>query len=80
MKMRPCDGCGRVPTEEWPNENAHTENGGMGRKAGWETVCTLCPGCHHWLDNWLGSVEMFDRVQGSDLRAAARTAAVEVAP
>jgi hypothetical protein len=79
MKMRPCDGCGRVPTEEWPNDNAHTENGGMGRKAGWETVVTLCKPCHYLLDDVWGSVEMFDRVKGVDLRAVARLLSEEVA-
>ncbi len=77
MRMRPCDHCGHRPTEDFQNENAHTENGGMGRKAGWETVVTLCKACHRAL-HWLGSCAEFLRVTGTDLRAIAARLALEI--
>lgn len=61
-----------------PSENAHIENGGMGRKAGWETITPLCHQHHHQLDNGLGSVEAFDRKFGTNLRATAARLAEEI--
>lgn len=78
MKMRPCDGCGRLPHEDAPNENAHIEGGGAGRKADYFKVVTLCPECHR-LWHYLGSTEAFDEWRGTDLRATAAQLAVEVA-
>lgn len=77
IKAMPCTvpGCVRRPSE-----NAHIENGGMGRKAGWETVLPLCHQHHHQLDDVLGSVELFDRTYLTDLRATAARLAVEVTP
>lgn len=60
--------------------NAHTENGGVGRKAGWETVVPLCAHHHAELDNGLGSVDLFDAKYGTDLRALAARLATEVQP
>ncbi len=51
-------------------ENAHTQNGGTGRKAGWETIVDLGRNCHRRL-HALGSVELFDAEFGTDLRARA---------
>src|SRR5690606_1527017 len=79
MKFRPCDGCGRVPSPDAPNENAHTEGGGAGRKAGWETLVTLCPECHR-LWHYLGSTEAFDGWKGTNLRATAARLATEIVP
>lgn len=59
--------------------NAHLENGGMGRKAGWDVIVPLCPKHHAQLDNGLGSVEAFDAMYGTDLRATAKRLATEVA-
>jgi hypothetical protein len=44
IKAHGCLACARTPCE-----NAHTENGGMGRKAGYETIVPLCSFCHHAL-------------------------------
>src|SRR5262245_56204301 len=60
-----CYGCFKEPAE-----NAHIENGGMGRKAGWETIVDLGRKCHRRLHE-LGSVELFDAEKGTDLRARA---------
>lgn len=77
LKMRPCDGCGRVPTEECPNQNAHTEGGGAGRKAGWQTVVTLCMTCHGvW--HHLGSTPAFDEAMGTNPLATAARLATEI--
>lgn len=69
IKALACYACGG-----WPAENAHTENGGTGRKAGWETIVDLCRSCHrtgkHSLHN-LGSVELFDARWGTSLRERA---------
>lgn len=68
----PCLGCGRGPCE-----NAHTATGGMGRKAGAETIVPLCQMCHHvlhqhgvttfernhgWPDGWLKEAAMIVQV------------------
>lgn len=63
-----------------PCHNAHTENGGMGRKAGWETIVPLCPGHHATLDNGIGSVSAFDSMYGTDLAATAARLATRVTP
>ena len=41
MRGLPCLICRRVPSE-----NAHTANGGMGRKADCDTIAPLCHVCH----------------------------------
>ena len=46
LVLRPCVACGRVGTEEYPNHQHHTENGGKGRKADADTTVSLCPPCH----------------------------------
>lgn len=59
VKMLPCVGCGRVPTADVPNVNAHTETGGIGYKADAATIAPLCPdlagrvGCHTKYDQHL---------------------------
>lgn len=79
MKMRDCDGCGRVATEDVPNVNAHLFNGGTGRKSDWAWVVTLCPmECHPLLDDKLGSPARFLEVKGVDLVAVAKRLAVEI--
>lgn len=80
MKTRPCDTCGRHPTEDEPNVNSHVgpaDEKGTGYKAGWEWVITQCDGCHRVL-GWLGSVERFDEARGCDCRAIARRLAIEI--
>lgn len=77
MRERPCDICGRVATENEPNQNVHTAGGGTGRKAGWETVITGCEGCHRAI-HWIGSIEKASEVLGMDLRAIAARLAVEI--
>jgi hypothetical protein len=70
IRRRTCCVCKKEPAE-----NVHTENGGTGRKAGWETIVDLGANCHT-LDprslHRLGSVEAFDREHATDLRARAR--------
>ena len=41
VKAQPCVSCG-----EGPCQNAHTKNGGMGRKADYDTIVPLCFPCH----------------------------------
>jgi len=45
VQSLPCLACGKGPSE-----NAHTENGGMGRKAGYATIVPLCPEHHAAFD------------------------------
>lgn len=45
VQSLPCCRCGRRPSE-----NAHTENGGRGRKADSPTVAPLCRPCHRAYD------------------------------
>lgn len=55
----PCVGCGRVPDEESPNDNAHTANEGKSRKGHHSTIAPLCAttlrglGCHTKYDQHL---------------------------
>ena len=42
MRAKPCDTCGR----RGQIELAHSRTGGMGRKAGYETLNALCAPCH----------------------------------
>lgn len=63
-----------------PCHNAHTEGGGMGRKAGWETIVPLCPTHHFTLDSGLGSVRLFDEVHQTDIAATAARLALLVTP
>lgn len=52
------------------SENAHTDNGGTGRKADADRVANLCRGHHRTRDDSLhnlGSKEAFARVHGVDL-------------
>ena len=70
-----------VVCKRLPSENAHLENGGMGRKADKELVVNLCSGCHTDDDlslHRLGSVALFDRTHGTDLYAAAARVASEL--
>ena len=69
IKALRCYACGKESAE-----NAHTGSGGMGRKAGWETIVNLGPNCHtlgKFSLHKLGSVELFDAHHGTDLRARA---------
>lgn len=43
VKASPCVCC---DAETGRNHNHHTENGGMGRKADYDTIVSLCPTCH----------------------------------
>lgn len=45
IKALPCHVCGLYGS----TENAHTENGGTGRKADWDTIVNLCVTHHHEL-------------------------------
>jgi hypothetical protein len=47
VKLSECVCCGKEGTEEHPNANHHTENGGQGRKADYHTIVSLCHPCHH---------------------------------
>jgi hypothetical protein len=84
VKAQPCVVCGRGPCE-----NAHTEVGGIGYKAGYETIVPLCfqtttrrvggitfesIGCHRALHN-MGrlSFQFFNRVDLSTLAAETHT-------
>jgi hypothetical protein len=53
VKSLPCVGCGAIPSEERPTENAHTVTGGKGRKADAATIAPLCHGCHTKYDRHL---------------------------
>lgn len=46
VKSLPCVGCGAIPSEDRPSENAHTVTGGTSRKADAATIAPLCHGCH----------------------------------
>lgn len=48
IKAMPCAACGHISADG--NHNHHTENGGMGRKAGYATIVPLCP-YHHEASN-----------------------------
>lgn len=52
-----------------PIENAHTENGGLSRKAGYETVAPICH-AHHGLLHRQGA-RWFQTHYAVDLKAAA---------
>ena len=76
INAMPCCNCGK-----YPSENAHTEGGGTGRKAGWRTIADLCAWCHRLAPNSyhaLGSAEAFRLEHGTDLIARAAVLAVEV--
>lgn len=76
IKALPCSvpGCTNRPCE-----NAHTVGGGMGRKAGWETVAPLCRS-HHRRFHELGSNALFAPRYGVDLVEVAERLAVEIPP
>lgn len=61
----PCLACGSRPSE-----NAHTETGGMGRKADAETIVPLCPDCHRQLHE--EGADTWQERTGLDLKADAR--------
>ena len=69
-----CHACGMESAE-----CVHLENGGMGRKAGWQTVVDLGHRCHMRLHS-LGSVDLFDAEHGTDLRARAAFLAEFLSP
>jgi len=67
VKQLNCVACGRTPCE-----NAHTANGGMGRKADASTIIPLCKPCHH--DLHVQGRRVFEASWTVDLaRAAERT-------
>lgn len=78
MKRRPCDACGRVPTEDALNETSHIEREGMGRKASWRETVTHCPPCHRRFHALGCDIDVFDAEKGCDTRATAARLAVEV--
>jgi hypothetical protein len=47
VKLQSCVSCGTEGTEDRPNHNHHTQNGGLSRKADHTTIVSLCPSCHH---------------------------------
>ena len=66
IRMMSCEVCGRVPTEAFPNEAAHTVARGMGGCGGDKrTLLPLCRACHR----------AFDAYQSPLLREDARDAA-----
>lgn len=64
VKSLPCAACQRSNCQ-----NAHTENGGMGRKADYDTIVPLCPDCHAALHRM--GTETFSRLWSLDLSAYA---------
>jgi hypothetical protein len=54
IKAHGCLACARTPCE-----NAHTENGGMGRKAGFATIVPLCA-VHHQMLHQIGQRDFAD--------------------
>lgn len=54
---------------EWPTENAHTESGGMGRKADADTIVPVCR--HHHREMHMGQ-KTFEKKYGLDLKELAR--------
>jgi hypothetical protein len=73
-------GCAVGATFEWATcsgnvQNAHTRNGGMGRKANAKYTAPLCAGHHHLLHDW--GRDTFERIYGINLDDAAE--AVEMA-
>lgn len=76
IKALPCHVCGLYGS----TENCHTENGGMGRKAGWETVVNLCASHHEELHRY-GMIEYAGRfVTMGALREWAAHLAREIQP
>jgi len=64
VKSLPCCCCGRTPSE-----NAHTANGGMGRKAGYATIAPLCTMHHQTIhQHGMTAIEM---LYGVDLKNCA---------
>lgn len=70
IRERPCDVCQIQAVEGRPNHNAHVISGGIGYKAGWRHVVTLCAPCHD-VFHYLGSAAEVERVTGVDLKAIA---------
>lgn len=72
IRSLPCVCCGEVGY----SVAAHTESGGMGRKAGWETIVPLCSnrydseGCHE--ESHRIGVKSFEAKYRLDLKALAR--------
>ncbi len=67
----PCWYCGRVATEDNPSHQAHTENGGKSRKAGYATILPLCAQHHRMFDNHDGPFS--DRAMREMMQSAAWT-------
>jgi hypothetical protein len=66
ITAQPCVFCGQEPDERHPSHNAHTENGGMSRKADYTTIVPACAFCHtlfdkHELPNEGWEVALFAR-------------------
>ena len=64
VQALPCYVCGAIPSE-----NAHTETGGMGRKADAHTVIPLCPTHHRRLH--ANGIRYFETWYGITLAHAA---------
>lgn len=76
IKALPCHVCGLYGS----TENAHTENGGMGRKACWDTVVNLCSTHHRELHEY-GVIDYVGRiVTMGELREWAAHLAREIKP
>ena len=64
VKSLPCIVCGHVPSE-----NAHTENGGMGRKADYDTIAPMCRTHHRAFDEHRDPFETEAMREWAQLRA-----------
>ena len=72
IKSQPCLIC-----DSGPSENAHTENGGTGYKAGFETIVPLCHKCHQDFDQHRLSKTVRDFVKWSAPKVQAAWLLVE---
>jgi hypothetical protein len=71
ISMLPCVGCGRMPTADVPNVNAHTESGhGTGYKADAETIAPMCHACHRKYDEHKAPFDAEDARDAMKIQAA----------
>ncbi len=67
IKAQPCYACGAVAGGDLAIVNAHTENGGTGRKAEYTTIIPLCTtiqknGCHDWQHQYGWQMLLLDNI------------------